>query len=122
MQKNNPTRFFLILAALAICGTMGVIFKTMKPNIIHAYLIAVNIVTFLIYGFDKRQAVQSNIRVPELLLHLLALIGGSPAAAIAQIVFRHKTKKTRFRIIFFLIIGVQIAAYFTAVYLACKAA
>lgn len=112
----------MILSALLICGTMGVIFKTMKPNIIHAYLIALNSVTFLIYGFDKRQAVKSKIRVPELVLHLLALIGGSPAAAIAQIVFRHKTKKTRFRIIFFLIVGVQITAYFIAVYLAYKAA
>jgi uncharacterized membrane protein YsdA (DUF1294 family) len=101
---------------------MGLIFRTMKPNIIHAYLIALNIVTFGIYGFDKHQAIKSQMRVPELILHLLALMGGSPAAAIAQIIFRHKTKKTSFRIIFFLIIGLQITAYFIAVYLAYKAA
>ena len=122
MSKQSPHQFFLILAAVLICGVMGLVFFTQKGNVIHAYLLAINVVTFVIYGFDKRQAIKSKMRVPEVVLHFLAFIGGSPAAGIAQIVFRHKTKKTSFRIVFFLIVAIQITAVLTALYLVYKAA
>ena len=96
--------------------------KFMKFNIIHAYLIALNVVTFMIYGFDKRQAIKSEMRVPEMVLHLLALLGGSPAAAVAQLFFHHKTRKLSFRIIFFLIISIQVAAVLIAIHYANKMA
>jgi uncharacterized membrane protein YsdA (DUF1294 family) len=101
---------------------MILIFFTMKFSIIHAYLIGLNLVTFLAYGFDKRQAIKSKGRVPEIVLHLLALVGGSPAAAIGQLLFRHKTKKPQFRIIFIMIVILQVTAILTAIHLASKAA
>ncbi len=122
MSKHNPHQFFLILAAVLICGVMGLVFFTQKANVIHAYLIALNVVTLVLYGFDKRQAIKSGMRVPEIVLYFLALIGGSPAAGVAQIIFRHKTKKTSFRVVFFLIVTLQITAVLTALYLAYKAA
>ena len=122
MFKYNPYRFFLALDAAFIVGVTGLIFFTMKFNIIYAYLIALNVVTFIIYSFDKRQAIKSGMRVPEMVLHLLALLGGSPAAAVAQLLFRHKTRKPSFRIIFFLIITLQVAAVLIAIHYANKMA
>lgn len=47
--------------------------------------------TFLFYGFDKNRAIKNKNRVPEIVLHILALIGGTHGAFLGQKVFRHKT-------------------------------
>ena len=76
----------------------------------YAYLVSINAIALLLYGYDKRQAVVGGFRVPELVLHLGALAGGSPAALVAQGLFRHKTRKFRFQVVFAAIILLQIAA------------
>ncbi|KRB37590.1 DUF1294 domain-containing protein [Microbacterium sp. Root180] len=58
---------------------------------------AVSILTFAVYGSDKRAARRSTRRVPEDNLLTLGLIGGWPGAVVAQQVFRHKTRKRSFR-------------------------
>lgn len=75
------------------------------------YLMGVNALTFLLYGWDKRAAKRAGAaRVPEYILQLLALFGGSPAALLAQQFFRHKTKKASFRLAFQMIVFLQIMA------------
>jgi uncharacterized membrane protein YsdA (DUF1294 family) len=51
------------------------------------------------YGIDKRQAEQGGWRVPEVLLHGLALIGGVMGAWAGRAVFRHKTQKREFTLL-----------------------
>jgi uncharacterized membrane protein YsdA (DUF1294 family) len=72
------------------------------------YFVAINLVTFMIYGADKRAAIQQAPRVPEKALHALALCGGTPAAWLAQRHFRHKTRKGSFQAVFWLIVVVQV--------------
>jgi uncharacterized membrane protein YsdA (DUF1294 family)/cold shock CspA family protein len=74
------------------------------------WVVALSIVTFGIYGFDKAQAQSGGGRVPEAVLHLLGLLGGTPGAFIAMRVFRHKTSKRSFQIVFWVIVAVQLAA------------
>jgi len=76
---------------------------------IAAYLLAVNIVTLCFYGYDKLRAVKHGWRVPEIVLHLLALFGGTPGALVGQLLFRHKTRAGRFRVIFIIIVVAQAA-------------
>ncbi|MGO3344724.1 MAG: DUF1294 domain-containing protein [Marinomonas sp.] len=66
------------------------------------FYVILSLVTFIFYGWDKRAAKRDQHRVPEIRLHWLALLGGWPGAILAQKVFRHKTIKKRFRIIFWL--------------------
>ena len=56
------------------------------------YLAAVNVVTFTVYGIDKRKARRGAWRIPEKTLFLLPLLGGSVGALLCMKVFRHKTK------------------------------
>ncbi|GHD62247.1 hypothetical protein GCM10007350_17910 [Jeongeupia chitinilytica] len=65
-----------------------------------ALVLVASIVSFVCYGYDKSQARQGGRRVPEATLHVLALIGGWPGAWFGQRAFRHKTVKTRFRLVF----------------------
>lgn len=74
------------------------------------YLAAVNILAFLVYGWDKLKARHGGWRIPEKTLILLAVIGGSIGAAFGMIAFHHKTKKPKFYIGIPGIIIVQIAA------------
>jgi len=91
----------LVLILLITCGAAG-----LGP--LRAYLVSVNIVTFFFYGFDKWQATNTSGRIPEMVLHGLALAGGTPGAFIGQIIFRHKTRKSNFRKIFILIALLQL--------------
>ena len=56
------------------------------------YLGLINLMTFAVYGADKRRAKRDKRRVPEKTLFLLALIGGSVGAFAGMRIFRHKTR------------------------------
>ena len=57
------------------------------------YLAAINLITFCVYGADKRRAkIQGARRVPEKTLFALALLLGSAGALFAMRVFHHKTR------------------------------
>ena len=62
-----------------------------------AYLIAINLITYLAFRADKRRAEVEARRVPETRLLLLALCGGWFGAKLAQRTFQHKTRKQPFR-------------------------
>lgn len=65
-------------------------------------VVVMSVVTLLHYAWDKRQSRREGWRVPEKRLHLLALLGGWPGALIGRRLLRHKSVKTRFRIVFWL--------------------
>ncbi len=61
-------------------------------DIIILYVVAVNVVSFLMMGIDKRKAVKRAFRIPESTLFVLAIIGGSIGAIAGMHLFRHKTR------------------------------
>lgn len=65
---------------------------TTPAGALAVWLIAINLVTFAVYGADKRRARRGAWRVPEKTLFLLPLLGGSVGALAGMRVFRHKTK------------------------------
>ncbi|MEO1999624.1 MAG: DUF1294 domain-containing protein [Planctomycetaceae bacterium] len=75
--------------------------------------VSMSLVSFAFYGIDKRRARRNQQRIPERRLHLFALLGGWPGALIAQRTFRHKTLKTTFRMLYWLIVflHVSVAVY-----------
>ena len=111
MSKVNLNKHFFGIAIL-LTGILLGIFWWLHIKFIYAYLIAISIISFLFYGYDKRQAIKNNIRIPELILHILALIGGTPGAFLGQFFFGHKTKKLKFRIVFFIIVLFQACILF----------
>ena len=56
------------------------------------YLVCINLAAFALRGVDKRRARRRQWRVPEKLLFLAALLGGSAGAWAGMYVFRHKTR------------------------------
>ena len=76
------------------------------------YLLVINLATLGIYGWDKLCAKLHRWRVPEIILLLLALLGGSVGAMTAMAFFRHKTLHLKFRYGVPLILIVQVAGLF----------
>jgi uncharacterized membrane protein YsdA (DUF1294 family) len=74
-----------------------------------SWLIGINVVTFLTYGYDKRIAGSHRTRVPEKVLLLLAFIGGTIGALLGMYLFHHKTAKASFQHKFWLVVLAQIA-------------
>ena len=64
--------------------------------------LALNVLAFLVFGLDKWCAIRGRRRVPEFHLALLAFFTGFVGAWLGCEVFRHKTRKTSFRIKLFL--------------------
>ena len=62
------------------------------------YFIVINLLTFLLYGLDKYKAIRREWRIPERALLLMAFLGGAFGALSAMRIFRHKTRKGRFRL------------------------
>lgn len=60
------------------------------------YLLVINVIAFLMYGFDKWKAKKDVWRIPEKTLLLIAAIGGSIGAFVGMQVFHHKTKHMKF--------------------------
>ena len=77
------------------------------------YLLAVNIVTFLLYGIDKYKAKKGKWRISEATLLLMAVIGGSIGAWAGMRLWHHKTmhKKFKYGIPIIIILQVALAVY-----------
>ncbi len=111
MPKYDPKKLYMLIAILSIVIVSGFLWwKQVHP--VYAYLVGINIITFLFYGYDKRQSLKNKGRIPELTLHLLALLGGTLGALLGLLSFRHKTKKLSFKIVFLAIVLIQIGLGF----------
>lgn len=100
----------LVLATLwFLYGTGGALFTAPSLRLfLIIHLLWINITLFLAYGYDKQAAKKGKWRIRENSLHAMALLGGTPAAFLGGRVFRHKTRKTSFRILFWLALLVQL--------------
>lgn len=66
-----------------------------------AALAVMNLVTFIVFAYDKHIAQQrrGKRRVPERTLLLLSFLGGCVGAALGMVLCRHKTKHAKFLIL-----------------------
>ena len=70
---------------------------------------AASFLTFLAFGIDKQKAVRGKWRIRESTLLFMSLIGGAAGGMLGMILFRHKTRKTKFIIAVPVMLAVQLA-------------
>ncbi|TDV72391.1 DUF1294 domain-containing protein [Pseudomonas sp. LP_7_YM] len=107
---RRPVRFLklklgllLLLCALPVYGLIatGLGAGSWLPSAIYPLM---SLLTFALYGYDKKQARHKGQRTPEKILHAAELLGGWPGALVGQQVFRHKTRKLSYQWVFWLIV------------------
>jgi uncharacterized membrane protein YsdA (DUF1294 family) len=86
------TLFVAVVSGLAVQGVV--------PVAVPVFYGAMSVAAAVVYRFDKTAAERSGWRTSERTLHLIALIGGWPGALVAQGAFRHKSRKSSFRLVF----------------------
>lgn len=96
----------LVLCAMPIGGSVSVLLTGVSPLPLLAYGVA-SLLAFGLYRYDKQQAKAGQWRTPEKILHGVELLGGWPGALVAQQMFRHKTRKWSYQLLFWLIVVVH---------------
>ena len=105
------------LQTLTLSTVIGAIMNSLNlMYIVLLYLVAVNLVTFIIYGIDKFKSKRAKWRVPEATLLGLAAVGGSIGAWLGMKLWHHKTLHKKFRYGIPLILIAQIAIVLLAVW------
>ena len=72
------------------------------------FVVAVNIIAFILYGLDKSYARKGTRRIPERTLLFWAWIGGSIGAFLGMKIFHHKTQKPKFAVTVPLLVVLEI--------------
>lgn len=88
----------------------------MKNNvffiILITYLLVINIITSLVFIYDKSASINNKWRIPERVLWLLSLAGGALFAYLTMITIRHKTQKKDFKLFMPTLMFLQIILLF----------
>jgi uncharacterized membrane protein YsdA (DUF1294 family)/cold shock CspA family protein len=106
-RKSPGESVSIILAAIFSIFIVLAFFTSKIPAIIPIIYLAVSIVTYVAYAFDKSAAKKGAWRTRESTLHILSLIGGWPGAVVAQTRLRHKSKKESFRAAFWMTVFIN---------------
>ena len=69
------------------------------PPILLLYILFISLVGFVLYGVDKAKSKGRGRRIPERVLLWVARLGGGVGCWMGMMLFRHKTKHTRFMIL-----------------------
>jgi len=120
-RRSRPEWYHGVRALALSLLLVGALLLAFRPALTWAYLlaawlVAVNVVAFGYYGFDKGRAQSQGRRIPEVVLHGLAIAGGSLGAYAGMRTFRHKTIKGSFRIVFWFIVVCQVALIAAVIY------
>ncbi len=116
IAKSNRTSPFVIFGLIALLLSLGsaiALHFFISLNLAISWLISVNMTALLLYGYDKIQAIRDEFRVPEKIMHTIVLIGGGIGGLAAMIIFRHKIRKAKFQLVFWIILALQIAGAIT---------
>ena len=96
-----PAAFLLALAIAAWRGAL--------PREIPIAYAVLSVVSLIAYARDKSKAGCGDWRTPESTLHFLDLFGGWPGGLLAQQLWRHKTRKLSFQLIFWPLVALHLA-------------
>jgi len=65
------------------------------------YLVVINLITLLVWGYDKFSSMKNSSRVSEINLLLGVFLGGTLGGILGIVFFRHKISKGSFLLKFF---------------------
>jgi len=75
-------------------------------------LLLINLITFIVFGYDKQLARKNKWRIPERNLFILVILGGTIGGLLGMRAFRHKTNKTSFLFKFYGILILQLVLFY----------
>ena len=83
--------FFGILSVILTGVAYALLFETFTawhPYLI--WLVAINAATLVMYAIDSWMGRRDKVDPPEMLMHLLSIVGGFVGAWLARVIFRYR--------------------------------
>lgn len=108
-KKNSIFAPRSVLAILHLLFIAGLIAVGKLPVWWMIGVLLLSAATFLLYRHDKQAAQAGEWRTPENTLQMMALLGGWSGALWAQLFLRHKSQKTEFLVVFWLMVLINLA-------------
>jgi uncharacterized membrane protein YsdA (DUF1294 family) len=93
---------------MAVVGVLAV--RGLVPAAVPVFYAAASVAAAIAYRLDKSAAERNAWRISERMLHVIAVIGGWPGALVARQVFRHKSRKLSFRLVFWTTVALNCGA------------
>jgi uncharacterized membrane protein YsdA (DUF1294 family) len=118
LLSNPVNRIGMLILGGSALAAIALAMATKALDVVASWLLAINVVTFATYAYDKLVSSTRRARVPERVLLMLALAGGTVAAIIGMFGLRHKTSKRGFQARFLGVLIVQailVACYYLLV-------
>jgi uncharacterized membrane protein YsdA (DUF1294 family) len=95
-RSRENARLLHLPFALLMLMLAGALWLASPWRGLAAWWLALGVPTLCTYAFDKWMSRAGAWRVPELVLHTLAMAGGFAGAAIGMLLLRHKTRHLQF--------------------------
>ncbi|WP_241673242.1 DUF1294 domain-containing protein [Lacisediminimonas profundi] len=99
-SASGHSNIAVILSAVFLSLLAGATLAGKLPLVVPGLYVLASAVAFVAYAIDKSAARDGRWRIQESTLHLFALAGGWPGAAVAQRLLRHKSSKPSFQAAF----------------------
>jgi uncharacterized membrane protein YsdA (DUF1294 family)/cold shock CspA family protein len=111
-QAKSVNKFSIFLSVIFLALIVAAFVINYIPVNLMLFYVGSSALTFALYANDKAKAKAKRgaWRTSESTLHLFALLGGWPGAAIAQQILRHKSQKKQFRFVFWVTVIVNLSA------------
>ena len=103
-RQRLPRKLIAGIAFAALVA--GWLLHKLPIEALFVYTVMSGVAMFL-YAFDKSAAERGRWRTQESTLHIAALLGGWPGALLAQDLFRHKSSKAAFQVVFWMTVLVN---------------
>lgn len=98
-QRSSISSVFGFIAILLVVVLAAAIWLLARFSFYVAWVLACSVTTFAFYGYDKAMAKVGGMRVPEVVLHGLALVGGFAGGWLGMFAFRHKLRHPSFFVV-----------------------
>ena len=114
-ELRRDTRQQILSLILLACMSAVLVYLYLAGRVplqlVYLYA-AMSVAAFALYARDKKAAKLGAWRTPEQTLHVVALLGGWPGAALAQSFLRHKSSKVPFRIMYWITVLINCGALY----------
>lgn len=84
------------------------------------YIGVMSLITFILFGIDKKRAVTNQWRIKEATLIGMSFLGGAIGGILGMNCFRHKTRKLKFVVVIPLALMFNIIIVCLVIYLTSK--
>lgn len=104
----KPYVFYIALSVGVFAVATYLMWSGFQLPVSVSALLGINAAALVCMGLDKSLARSDSMRVPEVVLYLIGLVGGVPGLLVGVHIFKHKTRKAAFQFVLLVIVVAQL--------------